>query len=446
MIIKLYKNCILTDAYSEVFDVYHKDANAKTALDRYLETLEQKTIATPHTYVTNSGKISFDLIDENDTEFYEFNYMSITDEVNNFTRFCFIDAITVVNGIAVVSYVEDVWSNYAPSLQMRKSLLTRSRIIDYGSYKIPFYSLGMEYQGNNELKINKLFEDSSNTVAVLMQVQLYKLSEKGEVSERDIMEMFCSLKKPNSTEHTVYFTAQAALALAISLTTQSSVKQLSTGQYYEVYNIILVPKAFNVPLEPSSLISVALGDDIYLNGFDQSIISNNNIIYTKSKILPCNFKQFKIGTLLNAYDLVQNGTDISIKIGYSTSMTDFNLYLNFQNQIYEITKDFMLDLPITVQTADVTQQQATAREIANLNAKLGIANGAMNVVGGVADGALGAAQVGISSSWSKQLKGAGQITSGLMGVGSGIMNIISQKKQLDIANRALYVSNKGGKV
>ena len=153
MIIKLYKNCILTDAYSEVFDVYHKDANNKTALDRYLATLEQKTIVTPHTYVTNSGKISFDLIDENDTEFYEFNYMSITDEVNNFTRFCFIDAITVVNGIAVVSYIEEVWSNYAPSLQMRKSLLTRSRIIDYGSYKIPFYSLGMEYQGNNELKI-----------------------------------------------------------------------------------------------------------------------------------------------------------------------------------------------------------------------------------------------------------------------------------------------------
>ena len=33
-----------------------------------------------------------------------------------------------------------------------------------------------------------------------------------------------------------------------------------------------------------------------------------------------------------------------------------------------------------------------------------------------------------------------------MDVGSGITNIISQKKQLDIANRALYVSNRGVKV
>lgn len=446
MIIKLFKNCILTDAYSEVFDVFHKDQIDNTALDRYLETLEMKSFTIPHTYITNSGKISFDLIDENDTEFYDFNYMSIHDETNRFTRFCFIDAITVVNGIAVVSYVEDVWSNYAPSLQMRKSLLTRSRIIDYGSYKIPFYSLGMEYQGNNELKINKLFADSSNKVAVLMQVQLYKLSEKGELSERSIMEMYASTKTASETEHRVYFTVQQAIALATSLTIKSSVTQLSTGQYYEVYNIILVPEAFNIPLNTTGIVSVAVDTNIYLNSFIPSIYTNNDIVYTSSKTLPCNFKQFKIGTLLNAYDIIQNGTDLVIKIGYSASLTDFNLYLNFQNQIYEITKDFMLDLPISVQTADVTQQQATAREVANLNAKLGIARGAMQIVGGVADVALGATQANISSSWSKQLKGAGQITNGLMDVGGGIMNIISQKKQLDIANRALYVSNKGVEV
>lgn len=446
MVIKLYKNCILTDAYSEVFDVYRKDANGKTALDRYLATLEQKTITTPHTYVTNSGKISFDLIDENDIEFYEFNYMSITDEVNNFTRYCFIDAITVLNGIAVVSYIEDIWSNYAPSLQMRKSLLTRSRIIDYGSYKIPFYSLGMEYQGNNELKINKLFEGSSNQVAVLMQVQLYKLSEKGEVSERSIMEMYASTKTASQEQHRIYFTPQEAISLATLLTIKSSVKQLSTGQYFEIYNVILVPEIFNLSFNTSGIMSVEVDSNTYLTPFLPSVDTDNDIVYTNSKTLPCNFKQFKVGTLLNAYDIIQNGTDIVIKVGYSASLTDLNLYINFQNQIYEITKDFMLDLPISVQTADVTQQQATAREVANLNAKLGIANGAMQVAGGVADVALGATQVGISSSWSKQLKGAGQITSGLRDIGGGIMNIVSQEKQLDVANRALYVTNRGTKV
>ena len=445
MIIKLYKNCILTDAYSEVFDVFHKDQIGKTPLDRYLETLQSKSFTIPHTYVTNSGKISFDLIDENDTEFYDFNYMSIHDETNHFTRFCFIDAITVVNGIAVVSYVEDVWSNYAPSLQMRKSLLTRSRIIDYGSYKIPFYSLGMEYQGNNELKITSLFENTTNKFNLIMQTQVYKLSEKGELSERDILETYVALKQADNTYRSS-FSVFEALHLAKSLTVKSSKTQLASGEYYEVYNILILPESLHILQESDVTLSYNVFDNVFIIALIENVVSMTNINYTATKTLPCNYKQFKVGTLLNAFDLVQNGTDITVKIGYYATNTDFNIYLNFQNQIYEITKDFMLDLPISVQTADVTQQQATAREVANLNAKLGIASGAMKVVGGVADVALGATQVGISSSWSKQLKGAGQITSGLMGVGSGIINIISANKQLDIANRALYVSNKGVKV
>ena len=445
MIITLYKNCILTDAYSEVFDVFHKDVNKKTSLDRYLETLQQKVIFTPNTYVSNSGKISFDLIDENDTEFYDFNYMSIQDTTNNFTRYCFIDAITIVNGIAVVSYVEDVWSNYAPSLQMRKSLLTRSRIIDYGSYKIPFYSLGMEYQGNNELKITPLFENTSKKFNLIMQTQVYKLSEQGELSQRDILETYVAIKNEDNTYRSS-FSSFEALYLAKTLTVKSSKTQLTSGEYYEVYNILILPESLHILQESDVTLSYNVFDNVYIIALVENVVSMENINYTATKTLPCNYKQFKVGTLLNAYDLVQNGTDITVKIGYFATNTDFNVYLNFQNQIYEITKDFMLDLPISVQTADVTQQQATAREVANLNAKLGISRGAMQIVGGVADVALGATQANISSSWSKQLKGAGQITNGLMDVGGGIMNIISQKKQLDIANRALYVTNKGVEV
>lgn len=455
MIIKLYKNCILTDAYSEVFDVYHKDANGKTALDRYLATLEQKTIATPHTYVTNSGKISFDLIDENDTEFYEFNYMSITDEVNNFTRFCFIDAITVVNGIAVVSYVEDIWSNYAPSLQMRKSLLTRSRIIDYGSYKIPFYSLGMEYQGNNQLKLVELLEKAQNyqQVAIVLQVQLYKLSQSGTVSEREIYEFFVTGKLKNQDNFITYRPVQNAIEILFDIITKSSGTKInwnSADWNYEVYNAMLVPEVFNITLATSATSAVKIYEEgnlsVYFAPLGDSILGNTAIQYTVSKQLASNFKQFKVGTMENAFDVIQNGSAVEIKVGYFASKTDFALYISFQNQLFDITRDFMIEFPITVQSADVTQQQATAREVANLNAKLGIARGAMQIAGGVADVALGATQVNISSSWSKQLKGAGQITAGLTDIGGGIMNIVSQKKQLDVANRALYSTNKGTKI
>ena len=440
MIIKLYKNCILTDAYSEVFDVYHKDANNKTALDRYLATLEQKTIATPHTYVTNSGKISFDLIDENDTEFYEFNYMSITDEVNNFTRFCFIDAITVVNGIAVVSYIEDVWSNYAPSLQMRKSLLTRSRIIDYGSYKIPFYSLGMEYQGNNELKINSMFGYTLK-VNLIFQLQLYNLTEQGKVNDRKIFEV--AYGNDNGIHELTISEAMDKVREFMVASSEMKITWNTKEYNYEAFNFIMIPTTF----ECNFLVydDFKLGGNVIARRIENYSYSKD-IVKGKSFTLSSNFKQFSIGTLSNTFDVVQNGTNVTGCVAYYCDDMNFFLYLIFQNQIYDITKDFQIDIPVSIQTADVTQQQATAREVANLNAKLGIARGAMNVVGGVADVALGATQVNISSSWGKQLKGAGQIVSGLMDTGSGIMNIISQKKQLDIANRALYVSNKGTKI
>lgn len=440
MIIKLYKNCILTDAYSEVFDVYHKDANNKTSLDRYLATLEQKTIATPHTYVTNSGKISFDLNDEDGTEFYDFNYMSITDEVNYFTRYCFIDAITVVNGIAVVSYVEDVWSNYAPSLQMRKSLLTRSRIIDYGSYKIPFYSLGMEYQGNNQLSFVRLTELSGN-VAIFGQVQIYKTSEQGVQSDREVLN--CRMIKTDNTE----FNIKGAVIAINEFVKNSSVKKLkkvNNEEYnYESFNYMIVPIEYadNSGNDVETVLT-AEGQGISLN----VLIGDSVAVTTQAKTVPSDFKQFKIGTFTNAFDIVQNGTNILVTIEQRNTPLETLFYLCFQNQIIDISSSFKYVVPISVQTADATQQQATAREIAQLNAKMGIASGAMQIGSATNDVAMGASKVAFGASTGhlgSVLKGSEQISGAPFKAGQGIMNIISSKKQLDIANRAMYVSNKG---
>ena len=440
MIIKLYKNCILTDAYSEVFDVNHKDANAKTALDRYLETLEQKTIATPHTYVTNSGKISFDLNDDDGTEFYDFNYMSITDEVNNFTRFCFIDAVTVVNGIAVVSYIEDLWSNYAPSLQMRKSLLTRSRIIDYGSYKIPFYSLGMEYQGNNQLSFIRLTELSGN-VAIFAQVQIYKTSEQGKQSEREVLN--CRMIKTDNTE----FNINGAVIAINEFVKNSSVKKLkkvNNEEYnYESFNYMIVPIEYadNSGNDVETVLT-AEGQGISLN----VLIGDSVAVTTQAKTVQSDFKQFKIGTFTNAFDIVQNGTNILVTIEQRNTPLETLFYLCFQNQIIDISSSFKYIVPISVQTADATQQQATARELAQLNAKMGIASGAMQIGSAANDAAMGASKVAFGASTGhlgSVLKGSEQISGAPFKAGQGIMNIISSKKQLDIANRAMYVSNKG---
>lgn len=457
MLITLYKNCILTDSYSEVFDVFHKDGNGKTALERYLATLEHKDITAGDVYVTGSGKIPFTLKRE-DGDFYQYNYMRILNEVTGFARYCFIDAIAVVSNTAVVSYVEDIWSNYAETMHMRKSLLTRSRILDYGNWQVPFYSQGMEYQGNNQISFVDLLDRTEDyqQVAIVLQVQLYKLSQAGTVSEREIYEFFVTSKIQHQENFSSYRPVQNAIEILFDIITKSSDTKITwdgAEWNYEVYNATFVPDVFNITLETSASTAIKVYETgnltVYFAPFTDSILGNTEIQYTVTKQLAPNFKQFKIGTIVNAFDVTQNGTAVEVKVGYYASKTDFALYLSFQNQLFDITRDFMVEFPITVQSADVTQQQATAREVANLNAKLGIAAGGMKVAEGIMHIGTGVGQIGLGAatgSPSLAMKGLNSTVGALSEIGTGAMNIVSQKKQLEVANRALYTSNKGTKL
>ena len=457
MNITLYKKCILSNSYSEVFDVFHKDSNNKVALERYLASLQKYEIVADNVYVPNSGKITLELNEDN-VNIYEYNYMYLEDVENNFRRYCFIDDITVVNGLAVISFSEDIWSNYAGSMEIRKSLLVRSRATKYGDWSIPFYAPGMEYEGNNELKINELFEKPQNyrQVAIICQVQLYQLSEQGTVSKREIYEFFVSNKVDTQSPY-ILMPVQSAYSTILDLIAYSSVNKISFNNEewnYEIYNIILLPEIFNVSFEVVSPISVLKKSNvtICINLLPDSVVGNESIVYTAEKTINCNFKQFRIGTILSAFDVVQNGTSLKVKLGYFASKTEFGLYINFQNQIYDITNDFLLELPVSVQTADVTQQQASARELKTMNAKLGIANGALQIRKGMLDTSIGfgsmllGGAVGGVSGIGLMTSGAGGFASGTSEIGKGITSIIGSKKELEIANRAQFVSNRGVKL
>ena len=313
----------------------------------------------------------------------------------------------------------------------------------------------MEYQGNNQLKLVELFEKAQQyqQVGIILQVQLYKLTTQGAVSDREIFEFFVSSKIQKQDNYITYRPVASADKILFDIIKKSSSTKITWNNEewnYEVYNAIYVPETFNIPLNASQGTPIKIyteGDvDFYFVVFPASMFGSLEIQYTQQKTIVSNFKQFKVGTILNAYDIIQNGSNIEIKVGYFASKTDFGLYLSFQNQIFEITRDFMRDFPISVQTADVTQQQATAREVAQLNAKLGIVNGAMQIGSSMANVAIGASKIaygtGTGNSWAS-IKGAEQISNAPFEAGRGIMNIISSAKQLDVANRALYVSNKG---
>lgn len=474
MNITLYKKCILSNSYSEVFDVFHKDSNDKVALERYLASLQKYEIVADNVYVPNSGKITLELNEDN-VNIYEYNYMYLEDTDNNFRRYCFIDDITVVNGLAVISFSEDIWSNYASSMEIRKSLLVRSRATKYGSWSIPFYAPGMEYEGNNQLKFTDLIgqniqlSDTNNrNVGFVCQLQVYNLSQEGVISDRKIYTVAANTLDIETSEHTFLFplkktnAKESVYEIIRQLYIKSSAKQFIVpgtnnlpSLYYQISNVLLIPAYCVAGQSTTNMIGtvdITSSASCVFYKLDISIgdiPSNDSMVFVKTITLNKNFKRIGIGCITNLQPIVENGTSIEVKIGVAYDDFSIGVYLVFQNQIIEITNDFLFDIPISVQTADVTQQQAANRELKTLNAKLGIANGALQIRKGMLDTSIGfggmllGGAIGGVTGIGLMSGGAGGFAGGTTEIGKGITSIIGSQKQLEIANRYMFASNKG---
>ena len=496
MNITLYKKCILSNSYSEVFDIFHKDSNDKVALDRYLASLQKYEITADNVYVPNSGKITLELNEDN-VNIYEYNYMYLEDTDNNFRRYCFIDDITVVNGLAVISFSEDIWSNYASSMEIRKSLLVRSRATKYGSYyiengvvhdtryNIPFYSIGMEYEGNNPLIVknrqgeitnNGIIKDSNipdNRVAMGVTIQVYNLTEAGKNNTRDIYTGIVpvGLTAPND-QRDVYGSPQQFIDRLNFILEQSNFQQVTINgnkRYYEVMEVYAIPRDFNILKNKvnisDALFSITIKDNwtdyffesnIFNSATDNVLNEGNKLFNKQGELIHCtsfeyenDFKRLGIGLFSNIIPIVNNGTKTNVEVYFKRDYTQWGFYFNIQNKLINITQDLLVEAPISVQSADVTQQQAAARELKAMNAKLGIAGGALQIHKGMLDTSIGfgsallGGAIGGVTGTGMIIGGAGGFVNGTTEIGKGITSIIGSQKELEIANREMFSTTKG---
>lgn len=475
MNITLYKKCILSNSYSEVFDVFHKDSNDKVALDRYLASLQKYEIVADNVYVPNSGKITLEL-NEGNVNIYEYNYMYLEDTDNNFRRYCFIDDITVVNGLAVISFSEDIWSNYASSMEIRKSLLVRSRATKYGDWSIPFYAPGMGYEGNNPLKINTMLNvpistDNPSAMNILCQLQTYTLSEQGKISDRQVytaIVSYAELVQPSNIRKLFFdFTAEpatgdySATEVVQGLYKLSSNTKLNgTQKYFQISNVLLIPNYLTEIISKNEIgavqhVTVSNGDlECVFCEIDISGTKKGELYFLQEYNVNNDFTLLGVGTINRIIPIAPNGNKIKVSFGISYDNFSVALFLSVQNQLYEITEDYACEVPISVQTADVTQQQASVRELRDLNAKLGIASGSIDIASGVAETAIGWATAGLGMSLGNVvgaapfagtdtvLKGASGVFSGMAKIGKASLSIIGSNKELEVANRKMFTTNK----
>lgn len=481
MRITFYKNCILTSAYSEVIDTIKVDAEGKSAFLRYLEnfdTLNTLTIDVDNVYISNQGKLNVD------AEIgYGYNYMSIIDTDNNISRYAFINDITIVNGLAVIDYTEDVWANYSKDMKIRKSLLSRSRITDYGTYKIPFFMPGMQYESNNGLNIESYYYDDTtntiksekydftgtlpiltglNSVYILARAQIYKTEQEGKLSQRDVSVVrICKRTGTEGTYQTLFSIVEAQNIIqdiTIKQSTSCVVNNVGDTNYrnYDIVDFILLPRIFFNDGKTSNkasafILNGSTGTNVSDVAYVLSTFSDEAAIGRKTISLSLNndFKRVSIGTFTGQRQIINNGSKINIDVFIYGDYADVKILLNVQNNLIDITRDLTFEVPVSVQTATETQQQKAARELKTLNAKLEISSGALGIYNGIMDMSQGLATTFLGAAMGG---GAGLLTAthGAVdfnkgyssGIAGGVMSIIKGKKSLEIANRAMYTTNK----
>lgn len=481
MNITLYKKCILSNSYSEVFDVFHKTKDPLTneetvALQRYLSSLTKYEITADNVYVPNSGKITLELNEEN-VNIYEYNYMYLEDTDNNFHRYCFIDDITVVNGLAVISFSEDIWSNYASSMEIRKSLLVRSRATKYGSWSIPFYAPGMAYEGNNELSIKTVngvpfYGMNPAGLNILCQIQTYNTTEQGVISDRQVFTaMIGYVVGGTSPEFYFDFTpepvgsnnysATEVIQSLYKLSSAKSIKQGNEEKYFQISNVLIVPNYFTEIIDAKEVGRVS--NVVLSNGTIQCVFSElgfsskhddgtstkltqkGELYLVKTFNIKNDFKLIGVGTINRIIPVTPNGNNIKMSFGISYDNFSIALFLAVQNQLYEITEDFACDVPISVQTADVTQQQASARELRDLNAKIGISNAKSETLTSAIQNFIGGATMAVTplvGDLNQLLRGGSMVAEAKNRNIRASNELIGSNKELEIANRKMFTTNK----
>lgn len=360
MRITLYNNCRLTKEFNEVIE--------HSFLDAYLSTLTKYEYDVPVSYLSRKGQFTFSLTeDSNDYDFdsnIQFNYMKVYDDENDIERYYFIDDYEIVNGTAVIDYTEDIFANYGHKINIVKGKVSNLR---YGIGQRPFF-LPVEYESNDKLSINGIYQ-SNTEFELIVIISIYANVKQGEVSHR-----FYRTYHVERTGND--YSLSSTLDLLKSIVANSSYPEAFSGlasayNNYDVVNAYILPKNIYDDLgislsSTTAFISgpVESGGIITLQG--QVDLTQINVgEYIKNYTINYDKKLYGFGMLDNIVPINVNGTNIQASIECRIENMFVNFILKVGTSIIDLSNSFVVDCPISVQSADVTQQQAIARSVKN---------------------------------------------------------------------------------
>jgi len=491
MQITLYKNCILNNSYSEVFftEDYLRNGNRYNAFTSYLNSLIKKEIYIDNVYLTNEGKLTFEYT--NDTTYgasnniYSFNYMRILDDDNYIARYCFIDNIQIINGLCVITYSEDIWSNYSSVMSVRRGNIVNKKEI---TSRYPIYRLPMNYDGNNKLAYKSILNETPDNIAttryvnVVFKIQFYDNQSLGITNKRIVKTcMFGETVNGQTSiqwEQNELMLSWITELIKMSSNTKAKLSVDGSEWFYEITEAYIIPSSFGLGTDPlGSIIKnneyayiTSVGDDKW-QFFDLSSVAQwtsdvkvgwlkeiKSITYDNTN---SNYwKLHAFGTFTTLIPVIPNGTSFSMKLYVECDDYNFALLINVENKIYDISNDFKLEIPISVQSADITQQQQISRTLGNYTNAMKIVNGVGNIAMSVATAGMGsnltslaqaipltsmsAGQTALSYKMrgqSMQQSGTSGVLGGITSIGDGIAGLVANNKEMYTTNKSVNVSS-----
>lgn len=372
MKLRLYSNCRLTKEYNEV--IQHE------YLEGYLATLTSTLYEIDDVYLTRKGQFTLDILN---LGIFQYNYFKLEDTTNNITRYFFIDEAEIVNGSCIIEYSEDIWSSYGHLINIIKGNVENLRYGIGSNIKL----LPVEYASNDALQIVSPYQyDTTDKVVLIVNVSFYNFVAQGsdEPSYRFYKTFYCVADYPQVMPQQTLKRMLSILKGLISSSSgldgfqwQPQAQTFINFDAYEVVNAYILPVNIYRDIGIYQAIQSAIDNDVYstINCYVDDIVLGTKVpirlfeipenIYSKTYTLSNDYKNFGIGMLDNIIPIKSNGSSISYSIRAYISEMFNEFMLQVDTSIIDITSSFNIEMPLSVQSADITQQQAIARNVKN---------------------------------------------------------------------------------
>lgn len=419
--IRLYKNCILNNKYSEVFDNKNK-IDGKTIFTSYLETLESSRLIVLDNikFPTFKGILSLESISVSNDIIQDnlcYNYMTMVYEINDNNislshskmYYYFITDVSIKNDCYVFTYEIDIWHTFSPTMHTRNSVLCNKLNTTVNNKKLSKYYLPINYSDNVEFSYENIAVNNSveeGRVYIVLNIQFYNTSEKGDINDRDCRTVILGqdTSTPNRPSSYNFTSAQETIRKLIINTSSATALTLPGYKFYSITNIYLIPA------------SLILSEFDFLTKLGYIDIDKTNTEGTSkqymfefqgTKVLhellteKDDFTTIGIGFLNKIIPIKENGNEIKYHIKIYGDTVTFKFLVEIYGVVYDLTNSLMVDYPITVEEGSTQQLNKINNNIAKYRVISGGATNAMNsmvaTISGIATKNISAAATGAFS-------------------------------------------------